>query len=176
MISESGLSENMEDYLEVILELEQTNKVARAKDIADRLGIQRGSVTGALKSLEEKGFINYAPYSFITLTKSGKKIAKNIAYRHAVLKDFLLNILQIDPETAEKTACSMEHAIDAQTLERLVCFIDYIHSSPRAGDDWIKAFIDFCTHDDRDHEKFRTNTPQCPDQFFHDGSPVEESR
>ena len=41
------LTESMENYLEVILELEKTNKVARAKDIADKLQIQRGSVTGA---------------------------------------------------------------------------------------------------------------------------------
>ena len=153
MISETGLSESMENYLEVILELEETNKVARAKDIADRLGIQRGSVTGALKSLEGKGFINYAPYSFISLTKEGKKIAKDIAHRHAVLKDFLLNILQIDPETAEKTACSMEHAIDKKSLERLVCFIDYIQKCPRTGEDWIKAFANYCTSDERDPEK-----------------------
>jgi DtxR family Mn-dependent transcriptional regulator len=127
--------------------------VARAKDIADRLGVQRGSVTGALKNLEEKGFINYAPYSFITLTKEGKRVAKSIAYRHAVLKDFLLNILQIDLETAENTACSMEHVIDAQTLERLVCFIDYIHKCPRTGEDWIKAFVNYCTSGDWGQEK-----------------------
>ena len=153
MNSKTGLSESMENYLEVILELEEANKVARAKDIADRLDVQRGSVTGALKNLEEKGFINYAPYSFITLTNKGKKIAKNIAYRHTVLKDFLLNILQIDPEIAEHTACSMEHAIDAQTLERLVRFIDYIHKCPRAGEDWIKAFVNYCTSGGRDQEK-----------------------
>ena len=45
------LSENMENYLETILELESANKVARVKDIADRLGIQRGSASGALKNL-----------------------------------------------------------------------------------------------------------------------------
>lgn len=159
MASKTGLSESMEDYLEVILELEQEHKVARAKDIADRLEVQRGSVTGALKNLEEKGFINYAPYSFITLTQEGKRIAKNIAYRHAVLKDFLLNILQIDAETAEKTACNMEHAVDPQTLERLVCFIDYLHNCPRTGEDWIKAFVNYCTSKDRDQEK----CDQCMD-------------
>lgn len=161
MSSETGLSESMDNYLEVILELEQANKVARAKDIADRLGIQRGSVTSALKSLGEKGFVNYAPYSYITLTAKGKKIAKTIAYRHAVLKDFLLNILQIEAETAEKTACSMEHAIDSKTLERLVSFIDYIHQCPRAGDDWIKSFADFCVSDTRDQEKCNQCLDTC---------------
>ena len=92
----SELSESLQGYLEVILELEGLKKVARAKDIADRLDIQRGSVTAALKSLEEKGLIHYQPYSFITLTDSGKTVAEEIAHRHRVLKDFLLNVLQID--------------------------------------------------------------------------------
>jgi DtxR family Mn-dependent transcriptional regulator len=65
------LSENLEDYLETILELEKTQKVARVKDIAEMRGVLRGSVTGALKSLAEKGLINYEPYSFITLTRKG---------------------------------------------------------------------------------------------------------
>lgn len=138
------LSENMENYLETIFELEKINKVARVKDIADRLGIQRGSASGALKNLAEKGLIHYEPYSFITLTRDGREIAKEIAHRHRVLKDFLENILKIDPETAEKTACKMEHAIDETTKERLVCFIEYIHSCPRAGEEWLRSFVEFC--------------------------------
>ena len=51
------LSENMENYLEAILDLEKTNKVARAKDIAEKLGLQKGSVSGALKVLKEKSLI-----------------------------------------------------------------------------------------------------------------------
>jgi len=140
----NDLSESLQGYLEVILDLEGMQKVARARDIADRLRIQRGSVTGALKSLEEKGLIHYQPYSFITLTDAGKKAAEEIAHRHRVLKDFLLNVLQIDEPTAETTACRMEHVIDRKTVERLVCFIEYIHTCPRAGGDWLDSFIRFC--------------------------------
>ncbi len=153
MKKNSTLSESLEDYLEVILKLEEANKVARAKDIASKLGIQRGSVTGALKSLEEKGLINYEPYSFITLTQEGKKIAEEITYRHAVLKDFLSNVLQIDAETAENTACRMEHTIDRKTLERLVCFIDYINKSSSEGEDLIESFTKYCTSSDHNWEK-----------------------
>ena len=63
-----GLSASLEDYLEVIFHLEQSNRVARAKDIADQMNVQRASVTGALKALSGRGLINYSPYSFITLT------------------------------------------------------------------------------------------------------------
>jgi DtxR family Mn-dependent transcriptional regulator len=140
MKKNSGLSENMEDYLEAILDLEQTNKVARAKDIADRLGIKPGSVTGALKVLMEKGFINYSPYSFITLTPRGTRLANDIRRRHTVLRDFLLKILQVDPETAEATACRMEHAIDPESLERLISFVDFINTCPRTRSNWLEHF------------------------------------
>lgn len=150
MTAASDLSESMENYLEVILALEKETKVARAKDIAERLQVQRGSVTGALKSLSEKGLINYAPYSFITLTTEGKRIAREITHRHHVLKDFLLNVLQIDPKTAEDNACRMEHAIDKKTIDRLILFIEYIHVCPRAGEDWLKSFFNYCEKDNNE--------------------------
>jgi DtxR family Mn-dependent transcriptional regulator len=144
MATEQGLSESLENYLEVILDLEHTQKVARAKEIADRLQIQPGSVTGALKNLAEKGYINYEPYSYITLTDKGRQWAEEITYRHQALSDFFVNVLQIDPATAEETACRMEHAIDKQTIDQLVRFIDYIFTCPRAGQQWIQSFADFC--------------------------------
>ena len=83
-----GLSENLEDYLETILELQRENTVARVKDIASKLGILSGSVTSALRTLSARGLINYKPYSFITLTPEGEKIAEEILRRHSVIKDF----------------------------------------------------------------------------------------
>lgn len=146
MADSKELTESIENYLEVILDLEKTHKVARVKDIADRLKIQRGSVTSGLRTLAEKGLIHYAPYSFITLTGKGKAVAIDVASRHATLKDFLLNVLQINPETAEQTACRMEHSIDPQTLERLVCFLEYIAKCPRAGEQWVQSFQKFCSN------------------------------
>lgn len=153
MAENKSLSENMEDYLEAILELERTNKVARAKDIAEKLGIQRGSVTGGLKTLGEKGLIHYEPYSFVTLTQKGKKLAKEITNRHLVLKDFFMNVLKINSQTAELNACRVEHAIDQHVYEQLVCFIKFIHSCPRAGNDWLESFQEFCSTNSNNAEK-----------------------
>jgi DtxR family Mn-dependent transcriptional regulator len=159
------LSESLEDYLEIILGLEQAQKVARAKDIAEKMGVQRGSVTSALKNLKEKELINYEPYSFITLTPRGKKLAQEITHRHAVLKDFLLKILQIDETTAESTACRMEHAIDNQSLERLLSFFDFIYHCPRTGKDWIQAFLDYCSSDKQDREKCEQCLDDCSTRY-----------
>ena len=135
------LSENLEDYLEVILELERTNKVARAKDIAERMNVKRASVTGALKSLDKKGLINYEPYSYITLTPAGTKIAKKVFHHHSVLKDFLINILLIETKEADETACRMEHAITEKAIKRLVKFVDFINQTHESDPDWLQSFF-----------------------------------
>ena len=153
MAGKIELSENMENYLETILDLETENKVARGKDIADRLGVQKGSVSGALKTLKEKGLVNYEPYSFITLTPRGKSIARAISRKHEVLRDFLQHVLQIDPVSAEEAACRMEHAINDGIQRRLKCFVEYIHKCPKAGEQWLESFIEFCETKEIDPEK-----------------------
>ena len=105
------LSSNMEDYLEAIFHISQAKQAARAKDIADRLMVNKSSVTGALRSLSEKGLVNYAPYDIITLTTKGKKLAVEIVRRHEALKEFFIKILLIDKDEAEETSCRVEHAV-----------------------------------------------------------------
>jgi DtxR family Mn-dependent transcriptional regulator len=96
------LSSNMEDYLEAIFHISAQKQAARAKDIADRVQVNKSSVTGALRSLSDKGLVNYAPYDIITLTATGKKLAVEIVRRHAALKDFFVKILLIDKIEAKK--------------------------------------------------------------------------
>jgi len=124
------LSESLEDYLETILDLQTNKTVARSKDIAERLDIKRGSVTGMLKKLAVRKLINYEPYGYVTLTPEGEKIAKKIEYRHSVLKDFLHRILEVDEERADETACRMEHAMDSQSFRKFVEFIATLDACP----------------------------------------------
>jgi DtxR family Mn-dependent transcriptional regulator len=123
MTTEQDLSKNLEDYLETILELQVLNTVARSKDIASKLDIKRGSVTGMLKKLAIKKLINYEPYGFVTLTPKGEKIAKEITTRHNVFKHFLFKYLSLDEKTADETACRMEHAIDHITFMKFKTFV-----------------------------------------------------
>lgn len=154
-----GLSENLEDYLETILVLQNENTVARVKDIAKKIGVLSGTVTSALRTLSEKELINYKPYSFITLTKEGKKFAEEILRRHNVIKDFLQCVLLLDESKAEKNACRMEHSMDKIAINRLVQFIDYIYQCPRTGEDWINNFNTFFTQ----NKIAEANCPECLD-------------
>ncbi|HAA02808.1 MAG TPA: metal-dependent transcriptional regulator [Syntrophobacteraceae bacterium] len=143
-VCSENLSSSLEDYLEIIFHLEKANRVARAKDIADQMNVQRASVTGALKALAGRGMINYSPYNFITLTSAGRKVAQEVIRRHDILKDFFMTALQLQPDQAEANACRIEHAIDPAAIDRLVQFLEFIKNCPRAGDDWLAAFSHYC--------------------------------
>ncbi len=133
MTKENELSESLEDYLETILELQTNNTVARSKDIAQKMNIKRGSVTGMLKKLAAQEFINYEPYGYVTLTPSGTKIAKEIEGRHIMLKDFLFRMIGVDEKTANDTACRMEHSMDRATFKKLKQFVASIDACPNCG-------------------------------------------
>lgn len=122
--SHKDLTSNMEDYLEVILNLQQEQRVARVKDVAQRLNVKMPSVTGAMKGLAEKGLVNYERYSYLTLTEAGEKIARDIGERHKTFYTFLTKVLQLDHHTAELDACRLEHATCRETFERIKEFTD----------------------------------------------------
>jgi len=113
------LSASIEDYLEAIGHLEKQNRVARVKDIAERLNVQMPSVTGALKVLRGKGLVNYERNSYITLTEDGLKVADSITTKHKKIAVFLNEILLFPREEAQAEACKIEHTVSDETVRRL---------------------------------------------------------
>ncbi|MBN2656604.1 MAG: metal-dependent transcriptional regulator [Spirochaetales bacterium] len=127
------LTTSLEDYLEAILFLEEKNRVARVKDIADFLSVQMPSVTGALKNLRSKGLVEYERNSFINLSKEGLKIARSIRKKHDILTTFLKSVLFMDEEQAEEEGCKIEHAISQSTALKIQNLTDYILSELESG-------------------------------------------
>lgn len=142
------LSANMEDYLEAIFHISEKKQAARAKDIADRMAVNKSSVTGALRSLSKKGLVNYAPYDIITLTAKGKKRAAEIVRRHAALKEFFIKILLIDKDEADEASCRVEHAVSKNIIDRLIRFVEFMEICPRGGKEWLKGFRRHCENGD----------------------------
>lgn len=136
----------MEDYLEAIFDLDTKKQVVRVKDIADKLDVRMPSVTSMLKTLNERGLVNYEKYETVHLTAQGVVIGKEMRRKHDALRRFLAEVLRVDSETAEAEACKMEHALSSETMDRLVDFINFIHTCPRAGESWLRNFEDFRAH------------------------------
>lgn len=124
----SNISSVQEDYLEAIITLELSRGRVRVRDLAERLGVHKSTVTASLKGLADKGLIEYEPYGRIVLTQEGRVAAGKVAKRHALLCRFLQEVLLIDPALAETNACRMEHVIDISVLRRIETFCHFVGS------------------------------------------------
>lgn len=163
------LSESLEDYLEAIYHIVSQKQAARATDISKRMNVNPSSVTGALRSLADKGMVNYAPYDIITLTAEGSVAARRVAHRHEVLRDFFTKVLAVDDGLANTAACGMEHHVGRDVLRRLGYLARFIEAGSKAdGGQWLGRFLEFCYEQDRQiavaargrHEKPRDDPPR----------------
>lgn len=146
------LTPAMENYLEAIYNLDNEKRVVRVKDIAKRLGVKMPTVTNMLKTLSDRGLINYERYEYLELTKEGADIGEEIDKRHQILRSFLTDILGIGFAVADDEACKMEHAVGASTMDRLVAFMGFIQTCPRTGENWLERFEEFRVHG-RNHSR-----------------------
>ncbi|MFA4875972.1 MAG: metal-dependent transcriptional regulator [Methanoregula sp.] len=108
-------SEQLEEYLESILDIEAKDGIAKTSAIARCLKVAPASVTEALQVLSEKGFVHYEPYKGATLTELGREMAQKVKRRHRLLEVFLTDVLHISRENVHDEACRMEHTLSDET-------------------------------------------------------------
>ena len=121
-----SITESKEDYLRVLLELSDGKAEICSTDIAYSLGFSRASISRMVKILGESGYLIKDNYGKITLTGKGYSIAVSIKKRRNIIKEFLVNVLGIEPATAEKEACKMEHDISDETEQKLRDYLEKV--------------------------------------------------
>jgi DtxR family Mn-dependent transcriptional regulator len=119
-MAEAKISENIEEYLEVLYRNGSNGEQVSTTQLSKDLGIAPGSVTQMLKKLEDLGYITYTPYKGATLTDEGMKIAQKITRKHRILEKFLLDILKVKEENIHDQACEMEHTLSDEA-EMAIC-------------------------------------------------------
>jgi DtxR family Mn-dependent transcriptional regulator len=134
------LSESLEDYVEIIFNLIESQKVARVRDIARAKDVKMSSVVAALKRLDQEGLVRYEAREFVELTEPGSGLAKRLLKRHYFLTKFLVEVLQVDPITAEQDACQMEHAISLETMNRIYKFAEFLKDKGAPLEELVRQF------------------------------------
>lgn len=140
---EKPLTSTMEDYLEVIYDLDTEKKVVRVKDIASRMDVKMPTVTSMLRALNDRHLVDYEKHEYVRLTEVGAGVGREMRRRHGVLFRFLTDILKIDGPTADGEACKMEHTLSETTLKSLTDFMEFIQTCPRTGESWLNSFEEF---------------------------------
>lgn len=107
-----------EDYLEAVLLLNRQKGNVRGVDLADFLARSKPTITNMVTRLCECGFLIRDNDKYIHLTEKGKEIAEMIYERHRFFAERLIEA-GVDPKTAEKDACRLEHAISNESFQKL---------------------------------------------------------
>ena len=128
----------IEEYVEIIYEIQKKKKKVHTNDVASALNINPSSVTEMFYKLTDEGYIFYEKYNGVKLTDKGKSIAIMLKKRHETLRHFL-ELLGVDKEIANNDACRIEHNVNPQTVKKLRKFIEYAKRE-NACSRWLDHF------------------------------------
>ena len=126
-----------QEYIEVIYDLEQKNRVARVTDIAERRGVTKASVSLVLNQLQKKELVDRKQYGHITLTKSGRRLGNKLSQRHKIIKYFLQNVVGVPEHIADQDACKLEHIISKESCAAMKDIVKIVDDQEF---DWNKLF------------------------------------
>ena len=107
-----------EDYLEAILVLHKKTGMVRSVDVARHLEVTKPSVCHAVATLRDGGFLTMDEDYFLHLTDAGLEVAEQIYEKHRFFTERLI-AAGVDPATAERDACRIEHVISDESFQRL---------------------------------------------------------
>jgi len=109
-----------EDYLEAIQQFSEKNAhPPRYEELAAVLGKSESVVRSDMEDLVSSGDVSMLPGGVITLTGQGRQTGESVIKKHETLQCFLSEILGMDTSSASDEACTLEHAVSDETIDRL---------------------------------------------------------
>ena len=112
-----------EDYLETILVLRKKLGMVHSVDVARHMEVTKPSVSHAVATLRDGGFLTMDGDNFLHLTDVGCEVAEQIYEKHRFFTERLI-AAGVDPETAERDACRIEHVISEESFQRLKASVE----------------------------------------------------
>ncbi|HEX5132878.1 MAG TPA: metal-dependent transcriptional regulator [Candidatus Krumholzibacteria bacterium] len=138
-----NLSDKLEMYLKTVLLLERNRGTVRVSDIARERGVSAASVTEAITTLQERGFILHRAYRGVRLSAEGRRTAERIEERYRVLSHFLTDVLGVNAAIGARDACEIEHVASPETIDRLDAFLQYMQHCRMNVSEIIAHFKDY---------------------------------
>ncbi len=118
-----SLTVAMEHYLETVYALSAGEEGCRVSDIAAHLSVSKASVNNAMGVLVSKGLVLNEKYREVYLTERGIELARLLLRKHAILQCLFVKVAGVDPESANRDACAIEHVISNETVWRIGEFL-----------------------------------------------------
>jgi DtxR family Mn-dependent transcriptional regulator len=116
----SGHHPAVEQYLETILELEESGIPPMRARLVERLGVSAPAVSETVKRLERELYLTLDADRVLHLTESGREYATAVLRRHRLAELLLVDVLKVPWSQVHEEACRLEHAISDNLESHLV--------------------------------------------------------
>ena len=116
-------SSTVENYLKAIYlgvsTLTPPQRLVPMGQLASALGVVPGTATTMVKALAESGLVEYEPYSGVTLTPAGQKLAALVLRRHRLIELFLVRVMGYAWDEVHDEAEQLEHVVSDRLIDRM---------------------------------------------------------
>ena len=112
----AGYHPPVEEYLETVLELEESGILPMRARLVERLHVSAPAVSETVARLEREGYLILDENRVIRLTASGRDFATAIMRRHRLAERLLTDVIGVPWSQVHEEAGRLEHAI-SPTLE-----------------------------------------------------------
>jgi len=113
------VSPSAEEYLLTLYRLESSGERVGSSQLAKMFGVKAPSVTGMLRRLHQRNWVQYRRYRPPELTADGRKVAVRLIRRHRLLETFLVHTLGFQWDEVHDEVQILEHAVSDRLLERI---------------------------------------------------------
>jgi len=120
VVTSEVFSAHIQDYAKAVYALEsRAGTAVSTNELAERLGVTPGSVSGMVRKLTELGLVEHEPYRGVRLTEQGRRVALEVLRHHRLIELFLAEELGMSWDRVHAEAEVLEHVI-SEDLEQLI--------------------------------------------------------
>jgi len=133
MKTEEPLSATVEEYLEMIYNMNMEDEVVIGARLAEKFGVAPPTVTEMLKRLVRDGYVEMDNRRQVTLTETGNQAAEAVLRRHRLTERFLVDMLGMQWHQVHEEACRLEHFISGAVEARVITTLNNPTTCPHGN-------------------------------------------
>lgn len=130
---QSGPTEKMREYLEVIYYLSARREPVIGARLAEWMRVTAPTVTNIVQRMEEQGYITRDGRGEISLTDEGFALAEAMVKRHRILERFLVDIMGVPWHLIHEEAVRLEHALSPTMEARIEALVGRSTTCPHGN-------------------------------------------
>lgn len=154
--TEEPLSATVEEYLEMIYNMNMEDEVVIGARLAEKFGVAPPTVTEMLKRLTRDGYVEMDNKRQVTLTEAGNTAAEAVLRRHRLTERFLVDMLGMQWHQVHEEACRLEHFISGAVEARVIASLNNPTTCPHGNP--IPGSVENARSYLKDHGAMRLST------------------